>query len=498
MRILRFAFRALTIALAFCLATQSAPPQAPDHALHGQSLIIELDNDSNTKYEDLATITSDHTIGGVSASHFAKNDGEVRIGRWSHEAGFPGVVEIMNVATSGKAATKAARQAKNKKISATGAWRLWRERPGTGRQLQAIGTEPAFSLHVEFPSNPDHVFEIHSVTKVDVALHNEVVICRSPRFEAPIEYRSARDWKKSPAILELTTPEDVYALGDIHGDYDRLVSLLKAARIIRNSPDKPGDAVWNAGKAILVCTGDLIDKGKHSLKVIALFRALEASARESGGQVIVLMGNHEAEFLASPTDDDKAFEFLKELEKHGLKTKDVAAARDEWGVGTYLRSRPFGARVNDWFFAHAGDTGGRTLASLRGEIEEQVDANGFDAEILTGKHGLLEARLHPHPWWEKKDEDPAKGEKRLRHYVEALGAKHLVIGHQPGDVSFGDGTVRKKGKLIQKYDGLVFLIDVGLSDAIDYSRGALLHIGGQQNKAVAVINADGTITDIWP
>jgi hypothetical protein len=40
------------------------------------------------------------------------------------------------------------------------------------------------------------------------------------------------------------------------------------------------------------------------------------------------MGNHEAEFLADPADDEKAQEFLKELEKEGLDPKKVAAGRD--------------------------------------------------------------------------------------------------------------------------------------------------------------------------
>jgi hypothetical protein len=37
---------------------------------------------------------------------------------------------------------------------------------------------------------------------------------------------AARDWEKCPAIVEMDTPHAVYALGDVHGDYDRLVRLL--------------------------------------------------------------------------------------------------------------------------------------------------------------------------------------------------------------------------------------------------------------------------------
>jgi hypothetical protein len=308
---------------------------------------------------------------------------------------------------------------------------------------------------------------------------------------------TSRDWKKAPAIIELDTPEDIYAVGDVHGDYDRLVTLLAKGKVIADRPEQPAEVQWSAGKAVLVCTGDLIDKGPHSLKVIALFRALAKDAAKAQGQVVVLMGNHEAEFLADPDDDDKALEFVKELDKHGIKPRDVAACRDEKGIGEYLNSLPLAARVNDWFFAHAGDTQGLTLKELRSAIEEEVSEKGYKVEVLLGGKGLLEARLHKHPWWEKKDEKAGKGEARLRRYVEALGVKHLVIGHQPGNVTFADGS-RTKGTLVQKYNGLIFLIDVGMSEAINYSQGALLHIRGGEKPRAVVIYPDKDPVTLWP
>jgi hypothetical protein len=210
------------------------------------------------------------------------------------------------------------------------------------------------------------------------------------------------------------------------------------------------------------------------------------------------MGNHEAEFLADPDDDDKALEFIKELERHGIAPRDVAAGRDPRGIGLYLRGLPFAARLGDWFFAHAGDTGGRTLEQLRAALEQEVDNKGYDADVLLGKKGLLEARLHKGPWWERKGDRPAESEARLRDWVKALGARHLVIGHQPGHVAFADGTRRKKGTLVQKFDGLIFLIDVGMSDAIDYSRGALLHIREGPAPRAGVIYPDKTSRQVWP
>jgi hypothetical protein len=315
----------------------------------------------------------------------------------------------------------------------------------------------------------------------------------------PDRRADARDWKRYPAVVELDTSEDVFALGDVHGDYDRLVALLVAGRIIPEAPASPERVAWGAGKAVLVCTGDLIDKGKHSLKVIALFRALRSAAADAGGRVVVTMGNHEAEFLADPTAT-KVGEFARELTDHDLRPEGVAAGRDPRGVGLFLRSLPFAARVNDWFFVHAGNTHGRTLKELRSDLEEGVNAQGYKAPVLQDPDSLLEARLHkPRPWWERDGDTPADSRARLAKLVQALGVKHLVMGHQPGKVTFSDGTGRHKGQMVQKFDGLIFLIDVGMSAAIDDSEGALLHIqGGRQPRAVAIYPGGKPPVQLWP
>jgi len=305
------------------------------------------------------------------------------------------------------------------------------------------------------------------------------------------EKQTKRDWDKHPAILQAETTQDVFALGDVHGDYERLVSLLVSAKIIAQDPGAPEKAQWQAGKAMLVCTGDFIDKGNQSLQVIALLRTLQTSAQSQGGRVIVTMGNHEAEFLADP-GNKKAQKFLQEMEAKKIDAKAVAAGQDAEGIGRFLRSLPLAARVNDWFFAHAGFTRGRTLKQLDAELRDEVDSRGYDALQLPALNALLEARLHETPWFEKADDTPAMSKTRLQGFVEALGAKHLVIGHQPGKAVFAGPTKRAKGEMFQLHDGLLFLIDVGMSHGIDkmgqgYSEGALLHIRpGPQGSATAI------------
>jgi hypothetical protein len=306
-----------------------------------------------------------------------------------------------------------------------------------------------------------------------------------------------RDWKACPAVVEVDTDQEVYALGDVHGDYERLITLLVAAKVIPEDPGKPHQVRWSAGKAVLVCTGDLIDKGEHSLAVVRLFRALQAEADKGGGRVILTLGNHEAEFLADPAGD-KTAEFAAELKAHALEPADVAAGTDKEGVGAFLRSLPAAARVNDWFFVHAGNTHGLSLDKLRTALQAAIDRDGYRTPILLDKDSLLEARMQqPRPWWEKEGDDEAKSKERLAECVGALGVKHLVVGHQPGKVVFGGASKRHAGELAEHFDGLLFLIDVGMSRKIGHSNGALLLIRRDKKTTATVVFPDGKTSALW-
>jgi len=303
----------------------------------------------------------------------------------------------------------------------------------------------------------------------------------------------ARDWQQCPAVATLDTPEVVYALGDTHGDYKRLATLLVAGKLMSAVPDSPDQGTWSGGNATLVVTGDMIDKWDHALDVIALMRALTASAASQGGRVIISTGNHEAEFLADPSSS-KTVDFQKELKKANIKPLDVANGTDSQGIGKFLLCLPFASRVNGWFFSHAGSTKGRTLNQLIADLQTGFDADGYKAKVLLGNKGLLEARMKP-PWWEKDGDTPEQSIARLLGYADALGVKHIVFGHQPGTYVFNDGSTRKKGTMFQNFHGLVMLIDMGMSKGVDYSKGALLRI---DSASATALFPDGTQKQLWP
>lgn len=299
-----------------------------------------------------------------------------------------------------------------------------------------------------------------------------------------------RDWVKNPPVIERSAPATLYALGDIHGDYQRLVRVLVAAHIIPSLPARPGNVAWNAGQSMLVVTGDMIDKGPRPVDVLRFLMALRASAKAAGGEVILLAGNHEAEFLAGP-DDKKAADFIADLKKEGYLPSQVAACHGD--LGAFLCGLPFAARVGDWFFSHAGNSAGRTLAQIATDIRADVDKHGFAAKQLTDPDSLLEARLGEGNTWFAAPQSATGERELLTSYVEALGVKHIVQGHQHNEVKFADGVERRTGEMFQHW-GLLFLIDVGMSEGVGDSRGAVLKIASGQAVAIC---ADGAQTLLW-
>ena len=310
---------------------------------------------------------------------------------------------------------------------------------------------------------------------------------------------ATRDWTQHPAIIQLDTSEDVFAIGDPHADPQRLAGALAGAKLIDDASAAPDKVKWAGGRSVLVVTGDLIDKGTDSLGVIALLRTLQSDAATHSGRVIITMGNHEAEFLTG--EKKKTKEFIDELKTAGLNPDDVADCGGD--LGRFLCDMPIAVRVNDWFFSHAGNTGNRTMTQISADIEAGFAKDGFKTAELVGDNSILEARLNNkgpnHLPWFQDGKAKTNPQKLLARYVATLGVKHLVQGHQYGDVKFPDGKNRKEYHFFQRY-GLLFLIDTGMSEGIEDSDsvgGALRITGSGHDQKATVICPNGTDKTLW-
>ena len=92
---------------------------------------------------------------------------------------------------------------------------------------------------------------------------------------------AANDW-------QFDNVERVVAIADIHGAYEPMVKVLRAAAVIDEN------LAWSGDKSHLVIVGDIVDRGPDSRQAMDLLMQLEQQAVIAGGQVHVLIGNHEA------------------------------------------------------------------------------------------------------------------------------------------------------------------------------------------------------------
>ncbi len=309
----------------------------------------------------------------------------------------------------------------------------------------------------------------------------------------------------SPAVSaqddEFRGVERVVAIGDVHGDYRAFVSLLRSARVIDQKNR------WTAGKTHLVQTGDLLDRGADSRKVMDLLMDLEKRAQKSGGRVHVLLGNHEAmnlygdlryvsqeeyaSFGSNRSEEirQRVFEeHVKDLENQGKTPADAAEYRRKWleehppgwvehrlafgqngKYGRWLRAKNAIIRIDDVLFLHGGISPKYAAWSIR-QINEQVreelrDVSKLQDGLSTDSQGPL--------WYRGLAELPeADLENHLRQVLTLHKVKHVVTGHTP-----------TRSAVLTRFGGKVILIDVGLS-AYYGGPSACLVVTGKQFQAL--------------
>jgi hypothetical protein len=96
-------------------------------------------------------------------------------------------------------------------------------------------------------------------------------------------------------------------IGDIHGQYRKLVALLEKMQYRETA------GVWRHANRTAVFVGDLIDRGPHQVETVELVRAMVV-----GGSARCILGNHEFNAIAWATaDPDHPGEFLRPHAKPG-------------------------------------------------------------------------------------------------------------------------------------------------------------------------------------
>lgn len=303
-----------------------------------------------------------------------------------------------------------------------------------------------------------------SLLAILLVLAGPSLACRTASVRPPPERDAcppapyARDWVRDPAVVEIERFEGaLYAVGDVHGTLAEFKELLVRAGLVALRGE---DFDWTGGSAVLIQTGDLINKGPRSLGCIDFARALAEKAARGGGRALFLAGNHEIGFLAkAPTRWYRVI--AEEARLRGLGDDVCEAVQSpKTPYGEWLRTRPAAAVINGVYFSHSGNSQGMSRAEIASFYTDLVDRADWGSKRGCGD---VEARLqgffNADVWWGPKG-------ARLAGWLAALGVRQSVFGNDPN-------AFLAKGRLVGAFpDAALVKLDVGT--AYHESRGAVL------------------------
>jgi hypothetical protein len=253
--------------------------------------------------------------------------------------------------------------------------------------------------------------------------------------------------------------ENIAALSDIHGQYDLAVEILKNNGIINSNLD------WNFGKGHLVIVGDVFDRGPKINEMLWLLYKLEIQAKEKGGRLHFLLGNHEYMVL------HKDLRYVHD--RYKIATKLLGLEYDELYsnqtiIGRWLRSKSTIIKINNSIFVHGGVS------------EEFIAENGID---LSKTNQIMRSSIERSKQ-EMKSTDFYKtyyGKKSLIWYrgyfydnlvdtdiskiLTQVNSGHIIVGHCSNE------------EVVQLYDHKIFGVDSSIKKG---TYGELLFIKNNQ------------------
>ena len=291
-------------------------------------------------------------------------------------------------------------------------------------------------------------------------------------------------------IGEYNNVKKIVAIGDLHADILQLITILLHSKIIKkkvkNKCISSNDYdiknwKWIGGKTYLVQLGDIFDGGgrgndgifqDNEVEIYKFLVNLKKLAKKKGGNVILIMGNHEImnfkgnyNYVQKNTSE-KCLTFNNNTFDYKLdKSKSCIGDRNKLfaipngplskSMSKYMRGI---VRINKNIFCHGGislDISKKfdinkinkiLYAYLTGSID--YDSNLF--QTVYGSNGIIWFRE-----FSKSDDNCGA----LKQTLKNLKSKRMIVGHTP----------QKNGitNYCKKYNESIWAIDVGLSRAFN-------------------------------
>lgn len=240
------------------------------------------------------------------------------------------------------------------------------------------------------------------------------------------------------AFAQAAIAAKVVAIGEVNGDYDVLVEVLKANQLLGD------DLTWSGGATQVVSLGNVLGEGDSSAQALELLMRLDDEAKAAGGAVHILMGKHELH----------------------------AIANGGHAHGDFLMSLPALVKIDDTVYTHSGlspDMGALGVDGVNSTLAAELGQNAATWQGLA--HDQLKAKVDELSVLGAMGPVRYRGSGECYAVVEtgkaqtaldALGASRVVISHK----AFPDYRV------ISRMDGRVIVANTGMGSDAEGARAS--------------------------
>ncbi|MCB9496183.1 MAG: metallophosphoesterase [Fibrobacteria bacterium] len=311
----------------------------------------------------------------------------------------------------------------------------------------------------------------------------------------------------------LSMPSRLVAIGDVHGNFDGWARILRFAGLIDETHQ------WCGGSAYLVMTGDVVGRGGYPKRIYLWLRRLMREARQAGGRVEFLLGNHEAMSMhhihsyttvqeyqdfapQTALDQDALRESLARLpspeQMAGLNNAamlDMGRMQEEplgWlefrralaptgMVGRWLVDRPSLLVVGTTLFVHGGLHPRYCIWELD-ELNERIRREMLKINPYFELDARSPAMAEDGPHWYRiaLKKTPEQLTRELAEVCAAWNIDRMVVGHTPTFLI----DPRATGQILSRAGGRLLCIDVGIGQAYGARLAALEILADGSTNAI--------------
>lgn len=260
------------------------------------------------------------------------------------------------------------------------------------------------------------------------------------------------------------TGVQVIAVGDTHGDINRLKEILVDKGVVGDKGE------WAGGNKKLILTGDLTDKGPNDMGTIRQVRRLQEEAQKSGGGITVLLGNHDARLVSVARILQKSpdmrnlssaeLRIINDYKKNGGNIGIAQIISKQKSLVDWFSNLPLIHKEGNDLFLHVDSM--KFYKNLGNSVDEiNKNANRM-MQTVDGSYNLSRRMIL---------DSGDLTERNVDAMLKSYGVSRIIHGHKAVDA------------IVTKYGGKLVDIDAKLSSGYskDPNRGKAFMVSGEKS-----------------